>query len=187
MRASPPDDMLDIAALAGLKVALWGWGREGRAAWRVLRRRLPALPLTLFCSEAELAVLAHRGLRQHALIRCDGARRLGHGQALCQTQGKSAMGHIARSQSVQHRHGAGEHADGVGRGRDRLHRNALGSHQGRIADDDEGGAVPVLQRPPGAADGLGPHARRLAHGQGQRRAGRHSLYSIRASARRSRM
>lgn len=47
--------MLDIAALAGLKVALWGWGREGRAAWRVLRRRLPALPLTLFCSEAELA------------------------------------------------------------------------------------------------------------------------------------
>lgn len=47
--------MLDIAALAGLKVALWGWGREGRAAWRVLRRRLPALSLTLFCSEAELA------------------------------------------------------------------------------------------------------------------------------------
>lgn len=47
--------MLDIAALADLKVALWGWGREGRAAWRVLRRRLPALSLTLFCSEAELA------------------------------------------------------------------------------------------------------------------------------------
>lgn len=47
--------MLDIAALAGLKVALWGWGREGRAAWRVLRRRLPTLSLTLFCSEAELA------------------------------------------------------------------------------------------------------------------------------------
>jgi UDP-N-acetylmuramoylalanine--D-glutamate ligase len=47
--------MLHIAALAGLKVALWGWGREGRAAWRVLRRRLPALSLTLFCSEAELA------------------------------------------------------------------------------------------------------------------------------------
>ncbi len=47
--------MLEIAALAGLKVALWGWGREGRAAWRVLRRRLPALSLTLFCSEAELA------------------------------------------------------------------------------------------------------------------------------------
>ncbi|MBX3711890.1 MAG: UDP-N-acetylmuramoyl-L-alanine--D-glutamate ligase [Lysobacter sp.] len=44
-----------MAALADLKVALWGWGREGRAAWRVLRRRLPALPLTLFCSAAELA------------------------------------------------------------------------------------------------------------------------------------
>jgi UDP-N-acetylmuramoylalanine--D-glutamate ligase len=47
--------MLDIAALSGLKVALWGWGREGRAAWRVLRRRLPTLSLTLFCSETELA------------------------------------------------------------------------------------------------------------------------------------
>jgi UDP-N-acetylmuramoylalanine--D-glutamate ligase len=55
VRASRPDDVLDIAALADLKVALWGWGREGRAAWRVLRRRLPTLSLTLFCSEAELA------------------------------------------------------------------------------------------------------------------------------------
>lgn len=33
MRASPPD----IASLAGKRVALWGWGREGRAAYAALR------------------------------------------------------------------------------------------------------------------------------------------------------
>lgn len=33
MRASPPD----IASLAGKRVALWGWGREGRAAYGALR------------------------------------------------------------------------------------------------------------------------------------------------------
>ena len=51
MRASP----LDIGRLDGRKVALWGWGREGRAAWRAIRARLPALPMTLFCSAAETA------------------------------------------------------------------------------------------------------------------------------------
>ena len=44
----------DIAQLDGLRVALWGWGREGRAAYRALRRRLPILSLTLFCSSEEL-------------------------------------------------------------------------------------------------------------------------------------
>ncbi|HSR64998.1 MAG TPA: UDP-N-acetylmuramoyl-L-alanine--D-glutamate ligase [Xanthomonadaceae bacterium] len=43
----------DIGRLAGRRVALWGWGREGRAAWRAIRGRLPALPLTLFCNAAE--------------------------------------------------------------------------------------------------------------------------------------
>ncbi len=42
-----------ISQLEGRRVALWGWGREGRAAWRAIRARLPAQPLTLFCSEAE--------------------------------------------------------------------------------------------------------------------------------------
>ena len=46
---------MGIAQLDGKRVALWGWGREGRAAYRALRRRLPALPLTLFCSTEELA------------------------------------------------------------------------------------------------------------------------------------
>ncbi|MCS4233852.1 UDP-N-acetylmuramoyl-L-alanine--D-glutamate ligase [Stenotrophomonas sp. BIGb0135] len=44
-----------ISQLEGKRVALWGWGREGRAAWRVLQQRLPALPLTLFCPAAEAA------------------------------------------------------------------------------------------------------------------------------------
>ena len=44
-----------IADLAGRRVAVWGFGREGRAAIDALRRRLPALALTLFCSEAEVA------------------------------------------------------------------------------------------------------------------------------------
>lgn len=45
MRDSPNS----IAALDGRRVALWGWGREGRATWKAIRSRLPQLPLTLFC------------------------------------------------------------------------------------------------------------------------------------------
>src|SRR5690606_15777750 len=61
VRALPPE----IAALAGKRVALWGWGREGRAAYAALRQvreggtgdagseaRFPAR-LTLFCSSVE--------------------------------------------------------------------------------------------------------------------------------------
>lgn len=44
-----------IAELADKRVAIWGFGREGRAAITAIRSRLPALPLTLFCSEAEVA------------------------------------------------------------------------------------------------------------------------------------
>ena len=51
MRTSPRR----IAQLDGRKVALWGWGREGRAAHRAIRSRLPELPLTLFCSNEEAA------------------------------------------------------------------------------------------------------------------------------------
>ena len=46
---------LSIPQLDGKRVALWGWGREGRAAYRALRHRLPTLPLTLFCSTEELS------------------------------------------------------------------------------------------------------------------------------------
>ncbi len=46
---------LRIADLDGMRVAIWGFGREGRAAITAIRSRLPQLPLTLYCSEAETA------------------------------------------------------------------------------------------------------------------------------------
>ncbi len=49
MRCSP----LEVRQLEGNRVALWGWGREGRAAYRAIRSRLPQLPLTLFCTAEE--------------------------------------------------------------------------------------------------------------------------------------
>ncbi len=45
---------LSIADLADKRVAIWGFGREGKAAIAAIRSRLPALPLTLFCSDAEV-------------------------------------------------------------------------------------------------------------------------------------
>ncbi len=49
-----------ISELEGRRVALWGWGREGRAAYHALRNPAPdssqprfADALTLFCSESE--------------------------------------------------------------------------------------------------------------------------------------
>jgi UDP-N-acetylmuramoylalanine--D-glutamate ligase len=44
-----------ISQLEGQRVALWGWGREGRAAYGAIRAQLPRLPLTLFCSAEEVA------------------------------------------------------------------------------------------------------------------------------------
>jgi UDP-N-acetylmuramoylalanine--D-glutamate ligase len=44
-----------ISQLDGKRVALWGWGREGRAAYRAIRSRLPALPLALYCNDEEAA------------------------------------------------------------------------------------------------------------------------------------
>ena len=48
-----PSSAADIRSLEGRRVALWGWGREGRAAYRAIRSRLPALPLALFCNAGE--------------------------------------------------------------------------------------------------------------------------------------
>jgi UDP-N-acetylmuramoylalanine--D-glutamate ligase len=47
-----------ICQLDGRRVALWGWGREGRAACRAIRARLPSLPLTVFCPADEIAQVA---------------------------------------------------------------------------------------------------------------------------------
>lgn len=43
-----------ISALEGRRIALWGWGREGRAAWHALHARGIG-PLGLFCNESEAA------------------------------------------------------------------------------------------------------------------------------------
>ena len=52
---------MSIAGLDGQQVALWGWGREGRAAYSAIRSRLPQQSLALFCSEAEAADAAAFG------------------------------------------------------------------------------------------------------------------------------
>ncbi len=44
---------LEAIAASGGRIALWGWGREGRAAYHAIRSRLPQLPLTLFCNASE--------------------------------------------------------------------------------------------------------------------------------------
>ncbi|HET9819910.1 MAG TPA: UDP-N-acetylmuramoyl-L-alanine--D-glutamate ligase [Rhodanobacteraceae bacterium] len=46
-----------FAELEHADVAVWGYGREGRAALAALRRRFPGKPLTLYCSAAEVATL----------------------------------------------------------------------------------------------------------------------------------
>lgn len=46
---------LDDVARAGGRIALWGWGREGRAAYRAIRAQRPALALTLLCPAGEAA------------------------------------------------------------------------------------------------------------------------------------
>ena len=54
--ASPPicgNACVQISQLEGRHVALWGWGREGRAAYEALRKRLPRQALTIFCSNEE--------------------------------------------------------------------------------------------------------------------------------------
>ncbi|HEX7341847.1 MAG TPA: UDP-N-acetylmuramoyl-L-alanine--D-glutamate ligase [Rhodanobacteraceae bacterium] len=46
---------MKFATLEGRRVAVWGYGREGRAALTALRRHLPHQSVTLFCSAAETA------------------------------------------------------------------------------------------------------------------------------------
>lgn len=63
-----------ISQLDGQRVALWGWGREGRAAHAAIRARLPELPLTLFCSADEAdSAAALRDSRLLVQTQVDGA------------------------------------------------------------------------------------------------------------------
>src|SRR5689334_20462545 len=52
-----------LAALEDKRVAVWGYGREGRAALSVLRRRFPKQTITLFCSEVEAETLRAETLK----------------------------------------------------------------------------------------------------------------------------
>ncbi|KFN51882.1 hypothetical protein N790_13540 [Arenimonas malthae CC-JY-1] len=54
-----------ISELEGKKVAIWGYGREGRSALAALRWRLPSQPVTVFCSHDEAEPL--RELQDPAL------------------------------------------------------------------------------------------------------------------------
>ncbi len=57
-----------LSELASKRVAVWGYGREGRAALAAMQRRLPDLALTLFCSEAEMAALPARETSRVAVV-----------------------------------------------------------------------------------------------------------------------
>ena len=78
-----------IADLAGQRVALWGWGREGRAAHAALRARLPELALTLFCSETEAAEAAALGDSRLALEHAATAARLSAFEVVVKSPGIS--------------------------------------------------------------------------------------------------
>lgn len=44
---------MQLSQLDGKRIAIWGYGREGRAALATLRWRLPREPLALLCTESE--------------------------------------------------------------------------------------------------------------------------------------
>lgn len=50
-----------ISDLDGKRIALWGWGREGRAAHAALRARLPSQPMTVLCTDSEADLVAGIG------------------------------------------------------------------------------------------------------------------------------
>ena len=52
---------MKISGLEGKRVAIWGYGREGRAALAALRWRLPGQPITVFCNEQEAEALRGMG------------------------------------------------------------------------------------------------------------------------------
>jgi UDP-N-acetylmuramoylalanine--D-glutamate ligase len=89
-----------ISQLEGKRIALWGWGREGRAAYGAIRSRLPALPLTLFCNSEEAA---EAGTLADPLLAVHGeatAESLAAQQLVVKSPGISPNLEIARSASL---------------------------------------------------------------------------------------
>jgi UDP-N-acetylmuramoylalanine--D-glutamate ligase len=86
-----------ISQLEGRRVALWGWGREGRAAHHAVRSRLPSLPLTLFCNEAEAAEATALGDHQLSVETHATGERLSAFDIVIKSPGISPYAPVARS------------------------------------------------------------------------------------------
>jgi UDP-N-acetylmuramoylalanine-D-glutamate ligase len=52
---------VQLSELENKKVAIWGYGREGRAAYYALREKFFEQALTVLCSEAEASQLGEIG------------------------------------------------------------------------------------------------------------------------------
>jgi len=64
-----------ISDLENKRVAIWGYGREGRAALAALRWRLPRQPITVFCNDNEAsALLAMEDPNCHIETEVDGEK-----------------------------------------------------------------------------------------------------------------
>ena len=93
-----------ISQLEGRRVALWGWGREGRAAYHAIRARLPVQPLTLFCNAAEAeeaAAFADANLRIELEA---SAALLGAQDVVVKSPGISPYSEAARAANAQGAH-----------------------------------------------------------------------------------
>lgn len=90
-----------ISQLEGKRVALWGWGREGRAAYRAIRSRLPALRLTLFCSVEEASEADGFGDPQLRVALEATAAALAAHQIVIKSPGISPYGEAARAAVAQ--------------------------------------------------------------------------------------
>jgi UDP-N-acetylmuramoylalanine--D-glutamate ligase len=112
---------LDLAQLAEHRVALWGWGREGRAAYRAIRGRWPRLPLTLFCGADEAADAEAAGDSQLTVKTVADAARLGAFDIVVKSPGISPYKPEAVAAAAQGTHFVGgtalwfgEHANADG-------------------------------------------------------------------------
>ncbi|WP_101925912.1 MULTISPECIES: UDP-N-acetylmuramoyl-L-alanine--D-glutamate ligase [Luteimonas] len=92
---------LEAIAAGGGRIALWGWGREGRAAWRAIRARVPALPLTLFCSADEVADAASLGDPRLRIATTVDATQLSACAVVIKSPGISPYAPDARSATAQ--------------------------------------------------------------------------------------
>lgn len=90
-----------ISQLEDHKVALWGWGREGRSAHRAIRSRLPHLPLTVFCSAEETADVRATGDALLSVETEATAARLGAFDVVVKSPGISPYRPEANAAAVQ--------------------------------------------------------------------------------------